>query len=236
LKSSYVLTAALRNPKIGGLSLLGGKPDPVDWLQKNLDVDFPENAEILSIKLHGDESQTQDLIRVVDAVAKAYKDEVIDSERQRRLAIRDLLDRNLENLNADIKRKMDEFLDIAREMGRLDAGEAQVLQQLDTKRLDRVEEEIMRLESDLASNPGGDAAKTKSIQERIKQLHDQQADLEKKLTARAEKSTDLETRRRDVEQLQRVSDDVTMRLERLDYEARSPDRIRLMQPATISPD
>ena len=63
---------------------MAGETDPVEWLQENLAVDFPQNGEILSISLSGDEL-SEDLVRLVDAVAKAYKDEVIGAERQRRL-------------------------------------------------------------------------------------------------------------------------------------------------------
>ena len=117
LKSNYVLTAAIRPAGIASLSALAGETDPVEWLQDNLAVDFPQNGEILSITLSGDELP-EDLVRLVDAVAKAYQDEVIEKERARRLANRDLLARNLEDLGVNTKRKMDEFLDIAREAGR----------------------------------------------------------------------------------------------------------------------
>ena len=55
LKSNFVLTAAIRPPGIASLSVLAGEPDPVEWLQENLVVDFPQNGEILSISLSGDD-------------------------------------------------------------------------------------------------------------------------------------------------------------------------------------
>jgi polysaccharide biosynthesis transport protein len=117
LKSNYVLTAAIRNPGVASLSALAGETDPVEWLQENLEVDFPQNGEILSIALSGDEL-TEDLVTLVNAVAKAYKDEVIGDARQRRLAVRDMLNRSLEKLNEELKSGMEEFLAIAKESGR----------------------------------------------------------------------------------------------------------------------
>src|SRR5262249_35631756 len=122
LKSYYVLTAAVRDPGIASLSAFAGEPDPVEWLQDHLSVEFPQNGEILSITLSGNELG-EDLLRLVDAVAKAYKDEVISAERQRRLGTRDLLNHNLENLNTDLKRQMDEYLEIAKESGHPGANE-----------------------------------------------------------------------------------------------------------------
>ena len=42
LQSYYVLQAAVRNPGIASLSVFAGEPDPVQWLQENLEVDFPQ--------------------------------------------------------------------------------------------------------------------------------------------------------------------------------------------------
>ncbi len=116
LKSNFVLTAAIRPPSIASLSALAGHADPVEWLQENLEVDFPQNGEILQIRLSGDELPDE-LVQLVDAVAKAYKEEVVNTLRQRRLATRDLLAQNLETLNKDIRNKLDIFLEIAHESG-----------------------------------------------------------------------------------------------------------------------
>jgi polysaccharide biosynthesis transport protein len=122
LKSNFVLTAAIRPAGIASLSVLAGEPDPVEWLQENLVVDFPQNGEILSITLSGEDEFSEDLRTLVNAVAKAYNDEVIAKDSARRSGNHDLLQRNLENLNADIKRKTEEFLDIARESGKVEGN------------------------------------------------------------------------------------------------------------------
>jgi hypothetical protein len=233
LKSDFLLTAAIRNPKIASLAILNGKADQVAWLKEHLEVGFPESSEILTISIHGTESQGPDLVPLVDAVAKAYMTEVISEKRQQRLATRDLIARNLENINQEIRRKMDEFLDIARESGRTDNGSGQLLQDLDIKRLDRVENEVMKLEGDLVISTG-DATKAKSVGDRIAQLKEQQSDLVKRLTARAERSTEMETRKRDLERLQQIAGELSVRLEQLDIEASLPDRIRQVQAAAVS--
>lgn len=235
LKSNFVLTAALRNPGIASLPILRAQKDPVDWLQDRLEVDFPENAEILAIRLHGTEEQAEDLIRIVDAVAAAYQREVIFELRQRRLGTRDMLARNLEDLNHEIKHKLDQYLDIARESGGVESGSGQVLQELDLKRLDRIETELMRLEGEqVEAQTGSQADKLKSLEARIEQLHKRQEELQKTIVSRSEKSVDLTTRHQELERQQRIADEMAVKLERLDIEANSPDRIRQVQPAVIS--
>ena len=59
--------------------------DPVEWLQDHLKVSYPQNGEILAIALSGPKSQGNDLILVVDAVADAYKREVLGKETARNL-------------------------------------------------------------------------------------------------------------------------------------------------------
>lgn len=113
LKSNYVLTAAIRDPSVAALSVLARERDGVEFLQDNLEVDFPQNGEVLSISLSGDELP-EELEAVVNAVAKAYQDEVIGELRQRRNGNRDLLQRNLNDLSKEIKDKLNEYLEIAK--------------------------------------------------------------------------------------------------------------------------
>jgi hypothetical protein len=229
LKSNYVLTAAIRNPAIASLPIFNGKADPVEWLSENLEVGFPQDSELLEISLTGVKEKASDVVQVVDAVAKAYKDEVISDERQRRLSTRDLLARNLQNLNEEIKRSLDEYNDIARESGKTESGSAKISQQLGIKSLDRIEDELIRLESEAASDP----AKAKTLEQRISQLHERQAELVKQLTSSAENSTDLQMRRAKLEQLQKTASELAMKLEMLDIEAGTPDQIRQVQQAVI---
>ena len=120
LKSYFVLQTAVRDPSIASLSIFAGEGDPVQWLQENLAVDFPQQSEILSISLSGDDP-SEDQRKVVDAVAKAYEDEVLYGDKTRRLVMRDALARSLDKVNDELNRKMEEFYNIARELGQSQA-------------------------------------------------------------------------------------------------------------------
>src|SRR3954471_14718635 len=91
IKQKYVLTSALRDPAIASLSIFAGESDKEGWLHDHLEVQYPENGEILAIALRGPRSQANDLKLAVDAVTQAYKKEVLAAERQRRQGERDLL-------------------------------------------------------------------------------------------------------------------------------------------------
>jgi capsular exopolysaccharide synthesis family protein len=121
LKSKFLLTSAIRDPGIASLSILAGERDKEEWLQEHLDVEFPVNGEILSISLTG--KPPEDLVALVDAVAEAYNREVIGKEKSRKLTIRDMVERSLLNLNEEIKHKYEDYLDIAKGMGRSTEGQ-----------------------------------------------------------------------------------------------------------------
>lgn len=233
LKSLYLLTAALRDPKIGSLPLIQSQSDPVEWLKDNLKVDFPEDGDILSISLSGTEGQEHDLVEIVDAISATYKKEVVDKRRMEQLASHDLLAHNLEDIKVDIKRKLDKFLDIARETGQPDAGSVQLLQQLNVNRLDRVEGEIMRLESALAVDSKADSPERKSTTERLIQLREQQSKFADDLAKRVERSADLEFRQSELHQLQKLAGEMSVKLQFMDIESAAPDHIFQVQDAII---
>ena len=104
------------------------------------------------------------------------------ARRQQQLANRDLLARSLENLNEEIKRKTQELFDIARERGQA-VGTGPIMQELELKRLDRIESEILRLESEAAGSAKNETDRRKSLEDRITELHKRQAELEARIKA-----------------------------------------------------
>ena len=152
--------APIRNPAIAADRNFASQTDAVAWLQDHLEVAFPENAEILSISLHGTEDaigrprlrSSMPLRRPIKTKWSTYAPAGLSS--------RDLLARSLENLNNEIKRKMDDSPTSLANRARLESGSGQMLQELDVKRLDRIEDEFMRLESQLAAVQKATATRT----------------------------------------------------------------------------
>ena len=107
LKSYFVIQAALRAPGMEALGVLAGEPDKVQWLIEELSPTFQQNSEILSISLTGDTKDSEDLRQLVDAVADAYEKEVIFKEEQSRLLVKDALQRSFNDLQDDIRSKLD---------------------------------------------------------------------------------------------------------------------------------
>jgi succinoglycan biosynthesis transport protein ExoP len=82
LRSRLVLNSALRDPKVAKLSIVQEQIEPVEWLEKEIEGDFTVAPEIMRISMKGDKSEQ--LIVLVDAIAKAYQREIIDNEKNQR--------------------------------------------------------------------------------------------------------------------------------------------------------
>src|SRR4051812_23091673 len=237
IKQKYVLASALRDPGISSLAIFAGVADPEAWLQEHLDVQYPQNGEILSIQLRGRASQASDLKVVVDAVAIAYKKEVLAAERQRSQGERDLLNQNLQDLNKDIKRKYEDYIEIARNMGKPSGESNGTQQQVNLNRLNRVEGELAQLErQQLKSKIGGDEKDSKFAAARIEQLRKLHAELLKELGKLQEASVELDTLHQELVQMRQVANDMFTQLQKMDIDLSAPERIRqLGGEAVIEP-
>jgi hypothetical protein len=235
LRSYYVLQAALRGPEIASLPMVRGQHEPVAWLAKSLDVGFHPGSELMYVRLYGKPGQEEQLKKLVDAVSKAYEDEVVYAESQAPLMKRDLLAQQLNKLEKELTEKTHLYYDLAKEQGAADTGSGRVAQELDMRRLDRIEDELMRLENaQLELETSGQPENTKFYDVRIAELRKRQRELEQRIIARSQSSVDLTTRLREIERLQRIYNELSTKLEVMDVEANAPPRIRQVQPAVVT--
>ena len=120
LKSYFVIQAALRAPGMEALGILAGEPDKEQWLIEELVPSFQQNSEILSIALVGDSTYREDLRKLVDAVSDAYLNEVVFKDRQQRLIVQNALQSSYNNLNNEIRKKLDDQNALAEDLGYVD--------------------------------------------------------------------------------------------------------------------
>lgn len=243
LKSSFVLQSALRADGISQLPLIREQSDPIAWLQSQLEVGYQANSSILYVKLRGSSADTSQLRTIVDAVCDAYLKEVVFDEEQRQLVVRDALQRSFSNLSDEIREKSDMTHALSRDIGFADTdGKARVMQDLDLKRIDRIETELLRLEDEqlaakvYAEQEGNkispkERAQLTFYEKRIEELSKRQAELESRIINRNQSSVELEIGLDELKQLRKIAADMSFRLEEMDVESVAPDRIRLIQKA-----
>lgn len=79
IKSDWVLTAALRDPKVSGLPVIKNEPDPVRWLAREIRIAFPGNGAEMNLSLTTESANQSALL--IASVSKAYLDEVVNQEQ-----------------------------------------------------------------------------------------------------------------------------------------------------------
>ena len=122
LKSDFVLTSAIRKPGIASLSVLAGEPDAVEWLQENLEVEFPARRRDSQHHARPATSRSPrpgDLGRCRRQGLRRRSSYARETTQAR---TRDLLARSLETSRTKSGDKWEEYIDIAREADRPQAS------------------------------------------------------------------------------------------------------------------
>ena len=122
IRSPYVLTAVFRDSRVSNLPMFDDVENRIEWLRDELQVAFPNDGELLMISMAGDYPK-EDLKIVVEAVSKAYFDEVVYRERTQRQRPLQILKEGFSKLDAQIRDKMDIVQKIAEENGLSEAYE-----------------------------------------------------------------------------------------------------------------
>ncbi|HYO24046.1 MAG TPA: polysaccharide biosynthesis tyrosine autokinase [Lacipirellulaceae bacterium] len=109
IKSPGVLEAALIRPDIAELDAVQShKPNHVLWLLDELKVSFAAESPILEVRYEGDEN-AEDMIKIVNAVVKSYRDNVLFQDQVTQNTTRDDLKSVLASVQAELQRKFEEL-------------------------------------------------------------------------------------------------------------------------------
>ena len=82
IKSYTVINAALQQPKVSRLKMIKELRNPIEWLQENLKVEFPQESEVMDISLGGNDPQ--EVAQVVNAIQTSYMEEVANTDLKQR--------------------------------------------------------------------------------------------------------------------------------------------------------
>jgi capsular exopolysaccharide synthesis family protein len=78
VKSRRTLNAALKDPAVNDLGIVREQADAIDWLGRNLKVDFRDSPEYMRVTLEG--NNADELQTLLGGLAKAYKSSVDEHE------------------------------------------------------------------------------------------------------------------------------------------------------------
>jgi capsular exopolysaccharide synthesis family protein len=142
IKSRPVLTSALSGKRF---RMLSEQPDPVTWLQENLDVHFEAGTELLNICLSSDDPS--ELADVVNAVKDAYYEDVVMVEHKSRTTRLDDLRKLKDSYGDMMKSHRQNLKKLAEAVGSDDRQTVALKQQFALEHLEAINKERLGIQS-----------------------------------------------------------------------------------------
>lgn len=164
LRSRLVLNSALRDPKVAKLGIVKEQIEPVEWLEKEIEGDFTVAPEILRISMKGD--KPEQLVVLLDAIAQAYRREIVDNEKNQRRERLNTLRELREKSEAELRERRKIQREIEQKAGGRDAVARALVLRFDQQNLAMNERLLMETQFKLlnaraelkAQEGGGKAA------------------------------------------------------------------------------
>jgi len=141
--SRLVLNAALKD--LSKVRLIRAQVDPIAWLQANVKVEFMTTSELMEISLSGDDAEESALI--VNAVKKAYIDEVVNVDLKHRTDRHNQLKKLKVQYAAWLQERRDTLKKLAQSVGSDDRQTIAYGQQIAMDHQQRVRLELVDVQS-----------------------------------------------------------------------------------------
>ncbi|HTU22370.1 MAG TPA: polysaccharide biosynthesis tyrosine autokinase [Gemmataceae bacterium] len=142
-KSRLVLNSALRDPKVVKLSIVQGQIEPVEWLEKEVKADFSVAPEVLRISMSGD--KPEQLVVLVDALAQAYRREIVDNEKNQRRERLNMLRELREKYEGQLRERQKTQREIERSAGGRDVAARALVLSFERQHLAMAERELLQM-------------------------------------------------------------------------------------------
>lgn len=111
-RSPFLLRAALNQPGINKLSMVtGAGEDKISWLQSQISAEYLGDSELLQVSLRGE--NPNETAMLINAVKKAYVDQIVENEKTQRMVRKDSLDKQRLIYAKDLEQKKNEFDNLA---------------------------------------------------------------------------------------------------------------------------
>ena len=147
LRSPVVLNAALRRPGISSLRTITEEEDPVLWLGTALQPVVNQQSEVLQLKLRA--PVAEDAAKILNAVTQCYLDDIVNKDRQDRLARRDSLEKKYKENQTELRSRKETYNELARTLGTRDSAEVATQRALLMDHLSALKHSLRAAESDL---------------------------------------------------------------------------------------
>jgi len=146
IQGPLVLQSALRESELAKYKLDDREKDPLVWLQENLKMGFPGNAELMEISLTCYDKQ--EAADVVNAVVDAYLTEVVGVEQGERRKRLDELQRVFAQKRSAVEEKRSNLKRYAEQVGTSDVANVTLKQRIRVEDLASLRRQLMQVQSE----------------------------------------------------------------------------------------
>ncbi len=143
--SQLALNAALRNKEVSQYRIIREQVDPIAWLQANVKVAFIGGSEVMEISMTGDDPQ--EIAGIVNAVKKAYVDEVVDVDTKRRADRHEQLKKLKVTYGEILKERRETLRKLAEAVGSTDNDTIALKQQISMEHAAYMRRELIDVQS-----------------------------------------------------------------------------------------
>ncbi len=152
LLTPFVLNAALRDPQVSGLPEITQQPDAIAWLQKNLQIKFPADGEIMHVSFESVSPSA--CVEIVNGVVNAFMKEVVVEERNQKLNRLNNLEQVYSDAEGKVRNKQGELKSLAAALGTSDTESLTVAQQTALQQFGKMQENLSSIQFDLMQAEG----------------------------------------------------------------------------------
>lgn len=162
IESDRVLESALRHVDLAEWDAIPEGEETLDWVRERLVVRFRDGSEVLQIALVDRRAPKEAMVAIVEAISKAYLNEVVFESKIQRQKPRDILSASYRDLDEEIRRKTKAYQALLKEASSARLPEVAVKVELMKQQFSRLqdariaaEEEYLRrlVEISLAEPP-----------------------------------------------------------------------------------
>jgi hypothetical protein len=151
IQSGFVMNAVLRDPAINRLpGVVDHADDQVTWLKEQLTVEYPGDNEVLRIGVRA--NSKDESIQLTDKLVEVYLQEVVEHEKQVRMANEAKLQRAYEQKSADYGREYNVLIALEKKYGTSGSEAAQLKKKMAMQDLNLLIAERGRIAQSLRDN------------------------------------------------------------------------------------
>ncbi len=146
-KSRMVLNAALREPKVAQLAVVKEQPDPIEWLEKLVQVDFALSPEEMRFSVTLNDSEAA--LAIVDALRMVFLGENVNADKKQRLDHLTTLEKLYSDCEEQLKSKRASLKKLTDDIGSNDPKFLANKQELALKELNMIQQQQLNLKMEI---------------------------------------------------------------------------------------